>query len=66
MRTITPISLKRIAIHRMQQVESGLLTYDEALESIKTLMHDRSGLVHHLTRDYSEDLVKAFQFFRLL
>jgi hypothetical protein len=66
MQAIIPISLKRIAIAQMQQVESGILDYDKATESIQELMQDRSGIVAELTRDFDPEALKAFQYFRLL
>lgn len=67
MEAIIPISLKRIAVSRMQDVESGMLTRDEAEQSIKRICKlSREELVCNLTREFDQQTVEAFQYFRLL
>lgn len=66
MKTLIPISLKRIALKNMQAVQDGLLDYERASETIRELMTDRSGVIEQLTRSYDEEYLRALKFFRLL
>lgn len=67
MKAIIPISLKRVAIQQMQDVQSGKLSRLDAEESIKRICKcSREELTAHLTREYDQQTVEAFQFFRLL
>jgi hypothetical protein len=67
MKAIIPISLKRIAIQQMQNVQSGKLSRLDAEQSIKRICKlSKSDITAHLTREYDQQTVEAFQYFRLL
>jgi hypothetical protein len=67
MKAIIPISLKRIAIQQMQNVESGKLSRLDAEESIKRICkYSREELTAHLTRQYDQQSAEAFHYFRLI
>ena len=67
MQAIIPISLKRIAVNRMQQVESGILSHEDAEQSIRRICKlSKSELTAHLTREYDPETVRALQYFRLI
>ena len=67
MQAVIPISLKRIAIARMQQVENGILSHTDAEQSIKRICKlSKSDLTAHLTREYDQQTAEAFQYFRLI
>ena len=67
MQAVIPISLKRIAITRMQAVENGILSRTDAEQSIKRICKlSKSELTAHLTERYDPETVRAFQFFRMI
>jgi|GEM_PF-2354242 len=67
MQAVIPISLKRIAIARMQAVENGILSRTDAEQSIKRICKlSKSDLTAHLTREYDQQTAEAFQYFRLI
>lgn len=62
-----PISLKKIAITRMRQVENGILSREGAEQSIKRICNlSKEELTAHLTREYDQQTVEAFQYFKLI
>jgi len=67
MQAVIPISLKRIAIQRMQAVENGILYRADAEHSIKRICKlSKSDITAHLTREYDQQTAEAFQYFRLI
>ena len=67
MEAVIPISLKRITVARMQQVENGILSRYDAEQSIKRICKlSKTDLTAHLTREYDQETAEAFQFFRLI
>ena len=67
MQAVIPISLKRIAIARMQAVERGTLSRQDAEQSIKRICKlSKSDITAHLTREYDQQTAEAFQYFRLI
>lgn len=67
MKAIIPISLKRIAIQQMQDVQSGKLSREDAELSVNRICKfSREELTAHLTRSYDQQTAEAFQYFRLL
>lgn len=67
MEAYLPISLKRIAISRMQDVERGILSRTDAEQSIKRICKlSKCELTAHLTREYDPKTAEAFEYFRLI
>jgi len=66
MKPIICISLKRLAVSRMQQVKSGALTIDEGIEAIQKARISKEQIIEQLTREFDPEYLKALRFFRLL
>jgi hypothetical protein len=60
---IVPISLKRIAVARMRDVEKGNLNRDQAELSIKRICKiSRVEITAYLTRNYDRKAAEVFHF----
>lgn len=70
MKPIIPISIKREAVARMQQVQAGRLSREEGAAMLKRRVGkeriSRDEIITLLTRSYDSEAAAAFQFFRLL
>jgi hypothetical protein len=70
MKAFIPISLKRIVAKHLNEVEKGSLSKEQAEMMIKRESRysskTRQDIIAHLTRQYDQQTVEEFQFFRLL
>jgi len=66
MKAIICISLKKLAVSRMQDVQQGKLTIDEGITAIQKARISREQIVEQLTREFDPEYLKALRFFRLL
>lgn len=70
MNAIIPISLKRLAVRRMQDVQDGYLDKEQAGRMINRRVGkdrlSREEIITHLTENYDPEAAEAFMYFRLI
>lgn len=68
MKSITAISLKRLAVANMQAVHSGQMSREDAKGVIRKRYYasTREELIEELTRAYDSDCVRALHYFELI
>lgn len=70
MQVYIPISLKRIAVQKLAEVETGRLTREKAEQAVRDQCsyssRTREQIVEGLTRCYDPESVRAFELFKLI
>lgn len=70
MKTYLPISLRRSATKKLNEVRTGNISRDEAERLLKEqIRHSsklREDIIAELTAEYDADAVEALQYFRLI